>query len=109
MADVRLAVSLGVRADVMPCTNSKVRWSMVGWGSKKEVQREKQKVAQEKGAEGKAGVDSKEEVGHGKKKARGGKAKRQKENVETAEDSDADASVLVERAVKRRKRNRTKK
>ena len=77
--------------------------------SKKEVQREKQKVAQEKEAEGKAGADSKEEVGHGKKKARGGKAKRQKENVEAAEDSDADASVLVERAVKRRKRNRTKK
>ena len=32
MADVRLAVSLGVRAKGALCTNSKVRWSMVGCG-----------------------------------------------------------------------------
>ena len=33
MVNMRLAVSLGVRADVIPCTSSKVRWSMVGWGT----------------------------------------------------------------------------
>ena len=32
MADVTLAVSLGVRRDTPACTNSKVRWSMVGCG-----------------------------------------------------------------------------
>ena len=32
MADVTLAVSLGARADDMACTNSKVRWPMVGCG-----------------------------------------------------------------------------
>ena len=32
VADVTLAVSLGVRRDTPACTNSKVRWSMVGCG-----------------------------------------------------------------------------
>ena len=32
MADVTLAVSLGVRAEEPACTNSKVCWSMVGSG-----------------------------------------------------------------------------